>query len=241
MVLTWRRPASPWRDTYPLALLARVFVGMGDAMTFICVLRLVERPGSRCAGSRCVMQLTGVLGQLGAIGAAIPMTWALGHLGLDAGLPPRRLARDRAGHRRCCWSSCTTSPSAAHLPRRGAEPGRRSAQPRRVVAPPGHPAGLLDALHHPVQRHRLLAAVGLPVLRAGRAPHRPGSAGVLLTVMVLAVMAAGPALGWLDRPAPLAPLHPGARRSSARSWPSGPPCSPGPATRRCCCSWCSSW
>ncbi len=28
-------------DSYPLALLARVFVGMGDAMTFICLLRIV--------------------------------------------------------------------------------------------------------------------------------------------------------------------------------------------------------
>ncbi len=60
--------------------MARVFVGMGDAMTFICVLRLVSTwfPLRRIP---LVTQLTGMLGQLGAIVAAVPMTWALGHLG----------------------------------------------------------------------------------------------------------------------------------------------------------------
>ena len=44
----WPRPASPSPRAYPLALVARVFVGVGDAMTFICVLRLVSQlvPGS---------------------------------------------------------------------------------------------------------------------------------------------------------------------------------------------------
>ena len=42
----------------------------------------------------------------------------------------------------------------------------------RVLGAPGHPAGVLDALHHPVQRHRARPALGLPVLRAGRGTHR---------------------------------------------------------------------
>ena len=53
---------------------------MGDAMTFICVLRLVSSwfPTRRIP---LVTQLTGTLGQLGAVAAAIPMTWALSNLG----------------------------------------------------------------------------------------------------------------------------------------------------------------
>ncbi len=49
-------------------------------MTFVCVLRLVSSwfPARRIP---LVTQLTGTLGQLGAVVAAIPMTWALGHLG----------------------------------------------------------------------------------------------------------------------------------------------------------------
>ncbi len=68
--------ASRSRTATRWALLARVFVGMGDAMTFICVLRLVN---TWFAPRRIpiITQLTGVIGQSGAILAAIPMTWAL--------------------------------------------------------------------------------------------------------------------------------------------------------------------
>ena len=53
---------------------------MGDAMTFVCVLRLVNTWFSP-RRIPIVTQLTGVIGQSGAIIAAIPMTWALSHLG----------------------------------------------------------------------------------------------------------------------------------------------------------------
>src|SRR6478609_2591994 len=67
-------------ESYGAALVARVFVGLGDAMTFICVLRLVNSwfPSRRIP---LMTQLTGTLGQLGAIAAAVPMTWALSNLG----------------------------------------------------------------------------------------------------------------------------------------------------------------
>ena len=79
-VLTCAQAGFAFADTYGQALLARLFVGMGDAMTFICVLRLVN---TWFAPRRIplVTQLTGVLGQLGAVIAAVPMTWALSHLG----------------------------------------------------------------------------------------------------------------------------------------------------------------
>ena len=69
--------------TYPAALTARVFVGMGDAMIFISVLRLVM---AWFAPRRVPLmtQLTGVTGQLGAVGAAVPMTYALDGLGWTA-------------------------------------------------------------------------------------------------------------------------------------------------------------
>ena len=61
-------------------LAARVFVGMGDAMVFISLLRLVALwfPPAR---TPMVTQLTGVLGQLGALAAAAPLSAALRHLG----------------------------------------------------------------------------------------------------------------------------------------------------------------
>ena len=67
-------------ETFVLALLARTLVGLGDAMTFICLLRLVATwfPPRRIP---FLTQLSGTLGQSGALLAAAPMTWALGSLG----------------------------------------------------------------------------------------------------------------------------------------------------------------
>ncbi len=80
VVLTLAQAAFALADTFAVALVARVFVGLGDAMTFVCVLRLVTTwfPSRRIP---LVTQLTGVLGQLGALVAAVPMTWALRELG----------------------------------------------------------------------------------------------------------------------------------------------------------------
>jgi MFS family permease len=66
--------------SYPLGLAARVLVGAGDAMVFISVLRVVTR-WFRPMQIPVVTQLTGVLGQLGAVGAAVPLSSALRELG----------------------------------------------------------------------------------------------------------------------------------------------------------------
>src|ERR1700712_536580 len=80
VLMTLAQGVFAFAHSYPLALVARAGVGVGDAMTFICVLRLVSSwfPQRRIP---LVTQLTGMLGQLGAIAAAVPMTWALSHLG----------------------------------------------------------------------------------------------------------------------------------------------------------------
>jgi MFS family permease len=62
--------------TFEEGIVARVFVGMGDAMVFISLLRLVALwfPPGRTA---MVTQLTGLLGQLGALASAAPLALAL--------------------------------------------------------------------------------------------------------------------------------------------------------------------
>ncbi|CAN7521617.1 MFS transporter [Terrabacter sp. LjRoot27] len=65
---------------FPAALLCRVLLGMGDAMVFISVLRLVALWFSP-RRTPMVTQLTGVLGQLGAFAAAGPLAAALDHFG----------------------------------------------------------------------------------------------------------------------------------------------------------------
>ena len=76
----------------PVAVLARVLVGAGDAMTFISVLRLVPLwfPGRVVP---VVTQLTGILGQVGQIVAAYPLV-ALLH---SAGWTPTFLGAAAVG------------------------------------------------------------------------------------------------------------------------------------------------
>ena len=70
-------------DDVPTAILARVLVGAGDAMTFISVLRIVSLwfPGRRVP---VFTQLTGILGQAGQVLAAYPLVRALDVLSWEA-------------------------------------------------------------------------------------------------------------------------------------------------------------
>lgn len=180
-------------SSYPAALIARVFVGMGDALTFICVLRLVASwfPARRIP---LMTQLTGTLGQLGAVLAAAPMTWALGHLGwttayliaASVGLvlavavlvvlhdsPSRRNLRGPA----LSWPAIRASLTASW-----AHPGTR----------------LGFWMHFSTQFSATALSLlwGYPFLVKGE--HQSAAmAGLLLTVMVVAVMVSGPTLGWL--------------------------------------------
>ena len=65
------------------ALVARVLVGLGDAMTFISVLRLIPAwfPAQQVP---LLTQLTGLLGQLGQVGSTIPLVAALSGPGWTA-------------------------------------------------------------------------------------------------------------------------------------------------------------
>ena len=80
VLMTGGQLAFAMVSAYGPALGARVLVGMGDAMVFASVLRLVA---SWFAPARnpLVTQATGMFGQIGAIAAAVPMSAALATLG----------------------------------------------------------------------------------------------------------------------------------------------------------------
>lgn len=67
-------------DSMPLALVARVLIGAGDAMTFVSAIRLVPAwfPARRVP---LVTQVTGIVGQLGQVVSAVPFAVALHRLG----------------------------------------------------------------------------------------------------------------------------------------------------------------
>ena len=180
-------------ESYPVAVVARVFVGVGDALTFICVLRLVSRwfPTRRIP---FVTQVTGTLGQLGAVGAAVPMTWALGRWGWT----PAYLTAAAVG---LVVSAVLVlvvhdAPDSRHL--RGPRMSLRAVR-ASLAASWSHPGTRLGFWMHFTTQFSATALSllwGYPFLvrGEGRSSH---TAGLLLTLMIVAVMASGPVLGWL--------------------------------------------
>jgi MFS family permease len=180
-------------ESYPVALLARTLVGVGDALTFICVLRLVSR---WFAPLRVpfVTQVTGTLGQLGAVGAAVPMTWALGRwgwttaylvaaaLGLVLAIAALLVVHDSPDDRNLRGPQLSLSAVGASLAASWSHPGTR----------------LGFWMHFTTQFSSTSLSLlwGYPFLvrGEGRSPHE---AGLLLSLMIVAVMASGPVLGWL--------------------------------------------
>ena len=69
--------------SFPVAVLARAVVGAGDAAIFVSVIRLVTL-WFLVRQAPMITQLTGQVGQLGAIVAAAPLSLALRHLGWTA-------------------------------------------------------------------------------------------------------------------------------------------------------------
>jgi MFS family permease len=192
VTLTLAQAGFAFADTYALAIVARLFVGVGDAMTFICVLRLVN---TWFAPRRVPLmtQLTGVLGQLGAIVAAVPMTWALGHLGwtksylLAASLGVVLsialviVVHDAPTTRSTSGPALSMTRIRSSLAASWAQPGTR----------------LGFWIHFSTQFSATTLGLlwGYPFFVRGeqRSDH---VAGLLLTLMVVSVMSAGPVLGW---------------------------------------------
>lgn len=193
VLLTAAQAGFAVADSYAAGLAARTLVGVGDAMTFICVLRLVSSwfPTRRIP---LVTQLTGTLGQLGAIVAAVPMTWALGQLGwTTAYLVAASVGLFLA---LAILVLLHDTPTSRHL--RGPAFSVRAVRDS-LAASWSHPGTRLGFwMHFSTQFSATALALlwGYPFFVKGER-QSAATAGVLLSLMVVAVMAAGPTLGWL--------------------------------------------
>ncbi|HEY5247356.1 MAG TPA: MFS transporter [Dermatophilaceae bacterium] len=80
VLMTGGQFAFAFASTFSAGVGARVFVGMGDAMIFISLLQLVALwfPPARTA---MIAQMTGVVGQIGAVVATAPLSAALHGMG----------------------------------------------------------------------------------------------------------------------------------------------------------------
>ncbi|AEV87732.1 MFS transporter [Actinoplanes sp. SE50] len=181
------------------AVLARILVGAGDAMTFISVLRLVPHwfPPRRVP---VLTQLTGLVGQAGQIISAIPLAallagpgWRTAFLsaagaGVFVALVALAALRDTPERRMSSGSPVSMRQLGADLSGAWRHPGTR--------------LGLWT--HFTTQFTGTVFALmwGIPFLIAGEGLTR-GEAGSLLTVFVITGMAAGPVLGTLVQRYPL--------------------------------------
>ena len=174
------------------ALVARLLVGAGDAMTFVSVLRLIPAwfPPRR---TPLMTQLTGQLGQLGQVVSTIPLVavltgygWTTAYLGAAAigvlvAVLVLVVVRDTPDAR----------PGGAGLSWRQAR-----ADLRISFSEPGTRLGLWS--HFTTQFSGMVFALlwGYPFLTMGLG-YPPGLAGGLLTMMVVAGTLIGPVLGQL--------------------------------------------
>ncbi|PJJ47841.1 nitrate/nitrite transporter NarK [Mumia flava] len=179
-------------DSYPLAVGARIAVGAGDAMVFVCVLRLVNT-WFEPRRIPLMTQLTGISGQAGTIVAAAPMTWALHTLGWTTSylvtaavglvLAAALLAvvHDRPGARNV---------RGPELELRGI--GSRI---RTAWSDPGTQLGFWTHFSTQFSGTMLALLWGFPFFVRGEHTS-PAFASALLTILILATMAAGPVIAW---------------------------------------------
>jgi sugar phosphate permease len=80
VLMTGAQLTFAFATTFPVAVAARVVLGAGDAMIFVSLIRLVSA-WFLVRQAPLVTQLTGQVGQLGAIIAAAPLSLALSELG----------------------------------------------------------------------------------------------------------------------------------------------------------------
>ncbi|GIM91792.1 MFS transporter [Paractinoplanes toevensis] len=181
------------------AVLARVLVGAGDAMTFISVLRLVPRwfPTRRVP---VLTQLTGLVGQAGQVLSAVPLAallagpgWTTAFLGaagagLFVAIAAFAALRDTPEKKVSSGPPITMRQLGTDLAGAWRHPGTR--------------LGLWS--HFTTQFTGTVFALmwGFPFLIAGEGLRRE-TASTLLTLFVLVGMAAGPVIGMLVQRYPL--------------------------------------
>ena len=177
--------------TFSGALVARVFVGMGDAMVFISVLRIIASwfPSFR---NPVLTQFTGLLGQCGALVAAVPLAAALStygwtlafaasaSLGLVLGLMVLVIVRDVPP-----GAPPSRHAKAAHVVRRDL---------RLAWTDPGTRLGLWSHFTSQFAANVMGLLWGYPFFVYSEHTGRT-VAGLLLSLLVVTMMVTGPLIG----------------------------------------------
>jgi MFS family permease len=178
-------------ESLPLAIGARAIVGLGDALTFISVLRLVPHwfPPKRVP---LLTQLTGICGQLGQVLSAVPFlavltknSWATAYvsvaaLGVLTLVLVVLLVRDAPGGRIVATESMSVRATLASV--------------KTVWLRPGTRLGFFTHMGTQFSITVFALMWGVPYLTVAQG-QSAGVAGALLTVSVVAAIASGIAIG----------------------------------------------
>ena len=199
LVMALGQVALAVSTSFPSAILARVLVGSGDAMTFISVIRLIPPwfPPSRAP---VLTQFTGLVGQAGQVLSLIPLVAILhgpgwtpaflsaAALGVVAGLAVLVAVRDTPTGRRVHEEPPTLAGMKHDLQMSWRQPGTR--------------LGLWTHFVSPFSGTVMVMLWGYPFLVSGEGRTRQTASG-MFTVMVVAGMVAAPVSGVLVARHPL--------------------------------------
>jgi len=178
-------------DTYAVALLARGVLGLGDALTFVSVLRLAANhfPGKQYM---LVTALTGTLGFIGNLAATLPLTLLLAGPGwtptfLVAGLVTLAFTAAVTVAVRDTPTSRTSSSAAESA-------SEIAVQLKEALRVPGTRLGFWTHFTTPFSQNVMVLLWGVPFLVEGQG-YSATTASSLLAVFVVGAMVAGPVLG----------------------------------------------
>lgn len=181
-------------ESLPLAYVARVLVGTGDALTFISVLRLVPAwfPARRVP---VVSQLTGIFGQLGQVLSAVPFVLLLGSSGWSAAYG----SAAGLGLFACILAFAVVRNAPDGVTREAPSAGLRAvlSQIGTVWRRPGTRLGFFTHMGTQFSVTTFALMWGVPYLVSAQGLSE-AAAGSLLTVSVVTAIAAGPILGVLS-------------------------------------------
>lgn len=181
-------------EPLPLAYLARVLIGAGDAGTYIAVIHLIVLwfPVGRVP---VMTQITGLLGQLGQLAAAVPLVAVL-HL---AGWTPAFVGLAAVGVLATVAVLAGVRDSPVPLARHHQRPG---ALVRAAVGTPGTRLGFWSHATTQFASNTFLLLWGFPFLTSAQG-LRPAQASFLFALAVVAAVVAGPVIGTLTSRHPL--------------------------------------
>ena len=185
--------------TFPLAVLARVLVGAGDAVVFTATLALIPR---WFAARRVpvMTQLTTILCQLGQVVSAVPFAAVL-H-GAGWGTAFGGAAGAGAVVAVLAWAVVRNAPAATWSPGAALPLRAAFAQVRAVWARPGTRLGFFGHMGTQFSMMVFTLLWGVPYLVTAQGLSA-STAGALLALFVAATIAVGPVMGVLTMRHPL--------------------------------------